>query len=314
MHFWLFACLSIVSLSLHAEDLEHWLEKMQQATMHSNYEGILIIRQGDQMQTLRVRHGMNDDGMWESLDSQNGEARKIIRANGRVLTLFPERKLLTISRYSLSSPMHPQVPRDRKKFRQYYRLQLAGQERIADQLARILDVNPVDQYRYGYRFWLAEDSGLLLKCDLKDTDGNIIEQLMYSSLKRLDQPPPQSHLEKRQDFQIINMDEKRVDIVSSPIRVEQLPAGFELVQASRQPAIHGNGDVYHLVYSDGMASVSIFMQKKKAGKDAMEGQSRMGAVNLMVRQLGGYQLTVMGEVPMETIKVMARSASLDSHD
>lgn len=314
MPFWLFACLSIVSLSLHAEELDHWLEKMQQATMHSNYEGILIIRQDDHMQTLRVRHGMDDRGMWETLDSLNGEARKITRANGRVITVFPERKLLTISRYSLSSPMHPQLPNDREKFRQYYRLKLAGQERIADKLARILDVTPVDQYRYGYRFWLAENSGLLLKCDLKEPDGNIIEQLMYSSLTQLDQPPPQSRFDDDKDFHVINMDEKRVDLPSSPVKIARLPAGFELMQASRQPAIHGKGDVYHLVYSDGMASVSIFMQQKAANKAALEGQSRMGAVNVMVRPLGEYQLTVMGEVPMATIEMMAQSASLKAND
>jgi len=310
---WLLFCLSLFSLGVQADELDQWLQKMKQAMMSSNYEGILIIRQDDQMQSLQIKHGMNQQGMWESLDSLNGEARRIVRANGRVTTVFPERKLLTISRYSLASPMHPQVPKDRKKFRQHYNVSLAGQDRVANKLARILDISPKDQYRYGFRFWLEESSGLLLKCDLKTADGKVIEQLMYSQLNLLDEPPPQDNINNSDGYKVINMDEHRVELSDSPLNITQLPAGFEMVQASRQPAVHGMGDVHHLVFSDGMASVSVFMQKPNPNKKAYEGASKMGAVNIMVRPLDGYQLTVLGEVPLDTIKMMAQSAILTPH-
>jgi len=311
---WLLFCLSLFSLGVHADELDKWLQKMKQAMMSSNYEGILIIRHDDQMQSLQIKHGMNpQQGMWESIDSLNGEARQIMRANGLVTTVFPERKLLTVSRYSLASPMHPQVPDDQKKFRQHYNVTLVGQDRVANKLARILDVSPKDQYRYGFRFWLEENSGLLLKCDLKSADGKIIEQLMYSQLTLLEQPPQQESFENKDGFKVINMDEHRVTLADSPLSITQLPAGFEMVQASRQPAMHGEGDVHHLVFSDGMASVSVFMQKQNPHKKTYEGLSKMGAVNVMIRPLGDYQLTVLGEVPLDTIKMMAQSATLTSH-
>ncbi len=313
----LFVCLAALSGAAQADELDAWLQKMKQAMMSSNYEGVLIIRQDDQMQSLRVKHGMDQQGMWESLDSLNGESRRIMRTGGRVTTIFPDRNLLTISRYSLASPMHPQVPNDHKKFRQYYDVVLLGQDRVAEKNARILDIIPKDQYRYGFRFWLEENSGLLLRCDLKSADGDIVEQLMYSQLTLLDSPPKKDDFSHQAQYKVVNMDARRADVKDSPLTIRQLPQGFEQIQASRQPALHAEGDVYHLVYSDGMASVSVFMQKNSRGKQAFKGLSKMGAVNVMVQPLGDYQVTVLGEVPVATVKMMALSAQLNkrqNHD
>jgi sigma-E factor negative regulatory protein RseB len=73
-------------------------------------------------------------------------------------------------------------------------------------------------------------------------------------------------------------------------------------QMSAQP------DLLHLVYSDGLASVSVFIEKKQVGGKHLQGAATMGAVNAFGNSVEDYFVTVVGEVPEKTVRSMAQSA------
>ncbi len=306
--FVLFPVLILASFGLQAESLDHWLDKMKQGMEANNYQGTLVIRQDDKMETLRVIHGHNEGGNWETLEFLSGEPRKVIRKDGKVTTIFPERKLVTVSQDMVHSPLHPQLPQNRELLKQYYNISLVGKGRIAGKETQVLEIMPKDQYRYGFIFWLENETGLLLKCDMLDEKRGIIEQLMFSELEFLDQSPA-SNIPEYPDFKLIDLDRDRKTQTTSDWNAKTLPEGFMLTQNSIKPSFHGEGIVHHLVYSDGMASVSVFVEKQMPDKTSLNGVSNMGALNAYGQLINDYQVTVIGEVPIATVKLIGESVA-----
>ena len=174
-----------------------------------------------------------------------------------------------------------------------------------------------DQYRYGYRYWVDKNTGMLLRCDLLAVDNTVVEQMMFTSLKYLKSSPADSFsglLEgapyKQYKQQVL--DEREVNVLpSAQLKwgVNILPKGFMLTQSTMrhsQPSSENSNeeaDLLHLVYSDGLASVSIFIEQNQGESKHLQGTSTMGAVNAY----GDYFVTVVGEVPITTVQSMARS-------
>jgi sigma-E factor negative regulatory protein RseB len=63
------------------------------------------------------------------------------------------------------------------------------------------------------------------------------------------------------------------------------------------------------VYSDGLASVSVFIERSGDPVPVAAGYSSLGAINTYSTLRGGYQITVVGEVPASTVRQIAASVS-----
>ena len=154
---------------------------MSDADRRSNYEGTFVLRKSDKMMTMHVVHGVDNRGVWESMESLNGEARKIVRHNNEVISIYPDSKLVTVSKMGDKPGLHPILPENLDKLANYYTIKQLGDDRIAGRETSVLNVQPKDAYRYGYRYWLDNETRVLLKCDLLDEKGEIVEQMMYTS-------------------------------------------------------------------------------------------------------------------------------------
>ncbi len=292
--------------------VDRWLDKMSQASRLQNYRGTLIIRQQDRLQAIRVNQGVTEEGSWQTLQSLSGEAQNIFRQNDQVTSIFPAKKLVTISGDSALAPLHPILPQNRRILTRYYSLSLGGQDRVANKLAQIIEMKPLDGHRYGYVFWLDQETGLLLKCDLMDTQGNILEQLMYSELELLDEAPQLPlDVQHLQGYTTLNL-RKHHQPVAASWQAAQLPDGFMLKRSMRFTA-PGRQQSHHLVYTDGMASVSVFVETEKPAQ-AVQGPSRMGPVNAFSALRGGAFVTAIGEVPGVTVQMIAESMQVESND
>src|SRR5206468_1885843 len=74
------------------------------------------------------------------------------------------------------------LPQQLSDLNQNYTIQLGGTGRVANRPAQQLVIKPKDAYRYGYQLWADKATGLLLKADLVDSNGKIIEQFMFTQL------------------------------------------------------------------------------------------------------------------------------------
>ena len=307
----LLCSLTLSVQSVQADSIDHWLDKMSQASQQQNFQGTLVIRQQDKMQAIRVKQGVTSNGSWQTLESLTGEDQTIIRHNNKVTTIFPAKKLVTISDELVGAldkgPLHPALPDNRNALKKLYNLELSGQDRIANKATQMIRMIPRDQHRYGYVFWLDQQSGLLLKCDLLDERGKVLEQLMYSDVELLSSTPNNSvDADALKTYRKVKlMDEPGVR--QQNWQASKLPPGFELIRAVKVSHKGREMPTYHMVYSDGMASVSVFVEQRKAADKPVIGLSSMGPVNAYSSFMDSAYVTVIGEVPSATVRMIAES-------
>jgi sigma-E factor negative regulatory protein RseB len=62
-----------------------------------------------------------------------------------------------------------------------------------------------------------------------------------------------------------------------------------------------------MLYSDGLASFSVFVESADPHHQSFEGPSRVGAFSAYGAIVVGHQVTVVGEVPPITVERVART-------
>ncbi len=290
----------------HAGDVSEIVSGMSAADKRSNYEGIFVLRKSDKMMSMHVVHGVDDRGVWESMESLNGEARKIVRHNNEIVSIYPDRKLVTVSKMGDKPGLHPILPENLDKLGNYYTVKQMGEDRIAGRETSVLNVQPKDAYRYGYRYWLDNETQVLLKCDLLDENGDIVEQMMYTAFNDHSSVPPSAfnipELEGYTTRTLNKSSGKQADI---GWHATDMPKGFMLTKSTVRSGEDSNS--LHLMYSDGLASVSVFIEPGDNSAHRLKGASSMGSLNVYGKRINDVQITVMGEVPEAAVAAIAES-------
>ncbi|MGA9852340.1 MAG: MucB/RseB C-terminal domain-containing protein [Gammaproteobacteria bacterium] len=296
---------------------EAWLDRMNTALRTLNYEGTFIYIRGNHLETMRVTHRADADGGIERLVSLTGPLREVIRNHKNVQCVLPDSHAVLVERRYAAANFPAAVPPavHSEKLAAHYDFLDLGDDRIAGYQCKVISIVPRDQYRYGYKLWLDARNGMLLRSDLVTREGRTVERVMFTSL-RYPKNIPDAALKATEiqpgyiwniqgDSEKLAPDEARVSW-----KVTQLPPGFVLSLSDVQRVAGVPEPVRHLVFSDGLASVSVFAETSTPSRKVLIGPSEMGAVNAFGRQVGGHHLTVVGEVPAITVEFIAQSMQL----
>lgn len=294
------------------EDVATWLERMVQAAHELNYTGTFVYQHGGSLQTMQIIHAVDEEGEHERLVSLSGPAREVIRDHDKVTCILPEDSSMILEQAGTPRSFPLIRPSLIEPLRQYYEFKLHGDDRIAGLKARHIAIIPRDQYRYGQNIWLAEDSGLLLRAEVLDEQGVIVEQVMFTSLELHDQIPEEMLAPQTENpGRIVELGGDPGAEMSTEERarweVTKLPPGFKQDMERWHSLPNKSEPVGHYLFSDGLASVSVFIEKNRDGTSGFTGTSRMGGVNAYGRRMNGYRATVVGEVPPITVKQIAES-------
>lgn len=317
----LFAALCLAGTAAVAqEDARDWLRQMSAASQELNYRGTFVYLHQGRLEAMRIIHRAAEGGEQERLVALTGDAREVIRDKERVTCILPKSKAVMVGRSLPRKPFPAALPRDLDDLTDNYAFLVQGEERVAGLPARIVLIRPRDAYRYGYRLWLDSGSRLLLKSELIDTEGLAVEQIMFTDLELLD-TIPESELQsalRGEDYTRKGHDRpvetagaaaEAGGMSASDWTVTRLPPGFMLTHSNRHalPSA-GSDEVEHLVFSDGLATVSVYIEPA-SGSDqpGLAGASRMGAVNALSLRQNGHQITVVGEVPQMTVERLGES-------
>ena len=296
-------------------DAAAWLERMIRSAHQLNYTGTFVYQQNGSLQSMKIIHAVSENGERERLVSLTGPNREVIRTRERVTCFLPEDSSIVMEHAAGTPRPHLplNLPSDLDPLRDFYDIHLEGEDRIAGLTARKVVIAPRDVYRYGHSFWVATDSGLLLRAEVVNENGEIVEQVMFTSLE-MHESIPEAQLQpqfsgKAKVLQLGRESQKK-NLPAPPQngwQVGELPPGFSR-QLQRTYSLPGKqSPVQHHVYSDGLASVSVFVEKRGAEGTAFTGGSAMGGVNAYGRLLGEYSVTVVGEVPPVTVRQIAES-------
>ena len=310
----IFLGLFVCSTAMAADAAHEWLMKINHAARALDYEGIFVYQHDKQLETMQIFHKVENNSSRERLMSLNGAPREIVRDANEVRCYWPDKNSVMVEYRKAEGKAFPSIlPERLQDLDEYYTLTLGNTERITGRVAQLVIIKPTDQYRYGYRLWADVDSGLLLKADLLDNQDTVLEQFMFTQVN-IGAKIPDSALAPgmtgksmvwyREDGDTRNVSDKPGWSAS------QLPKGFRLSAHMTRRLPMRKQPVEHLVYTDGLAAVSVFIEKQEKGvKPFMQGPSRMGAVHAMSAQSGDYQITTVGEVPAATVAFIGGSVS-----
>lgn len=293
---------SVASQSAHAQ-AKDLLERMVQALRTLDYAGTFVYLYGDQLETLEITHSVKDGQEFERLVSLNGAAREVRRDRLAVTCVMPDEKAISVDQRAQGAGLWPSLNLDLSRLNGQYLLYPLGQFRVAGRQSQVVGIIPKDKYRYGYRFYLDEATGLPLKADLMGEQARPIEQMMFTTLRFVTEAENGEGEQEAQsaDFQRRLRKSPRTQAPSSKRNwlFGSLPAGFALL-AYNHWADESGQPVEHIVLSDGLASVSVYVEKDKG--QGLRGHSHVGAVNAWGGVVAAHQVTAVGEAPKETVR------------
>ncbi|MEW6646957.1 MAG: MucB/RseB C-terminal domain-containing protein [Pseudomonadota bacterium] len=289
-----------------------WLERMSQAAHRLDYDGTFVYSHDGHMQTMRIVHSSRGGSERERLLSLSGPSREVIRDNDRVTCILPDDNAVVEESTGPARRLPIDLPSRLETLERYYNFSDAGSERIAGHDTRKILITPLDRYRYGHALWLHQDKGLLLRSELYNEEGRVVEQLMFTALEFHEQLPSGLLEPETRGRDVVwqrAVPQAESHAAAERWAVGQLPPGFVL-ENHRHHVMAGNAQVEHLLFSDGLASVSVFIEPASESGEGLVGSLRLGAVNTFSRNHHGYSITVMGEVPLLTAQRIAESVSL----
>ena len=306
------ALLLSVSLSLSclaADDPQAWLERMSSAMRQMNYQGTFIYIADGRMETMRITHVVDEQGSRERLVSVSGPQREVVRDESGLKWISAEAESV-VADPVVNWPMFLQksVPGNSS----HYQFKLGGQNRIAERTAQRLDIIPADNYRYGYSLWLESGSGLLLQWQLNDQQGEELAKLVFTELKmgsEVDLSELKSGSARMQQLTSgLPVGDAKAISKAAQWQARWLPPGFHMT-ASRAPG-QGPGDSFqHQVYSDGIASVSLYVEPQESSSGVGLGLHQLGTSHIFSHEVDDALVTVVGDVPASTVEKIAQSVS-----
>lgn len=290
-----------------------WLERMGEAMRGRDYVGTFIYMRGDHMETLKVVHRATAAGERERLISLTGAAREVIRSQDRLTCVWPSSGAVYIEPRNKRTALPVSLPVNGADLMPHYRLDLGETTRIAGRFCQLLKLAPRDEYRYGYRLCIDQQSHLLLLSELRSQDGQVIEKVQFT---RMQQPAQiaDEWLESvlvEDDFKVYRAQESSHHDMTPDQRwqVKKLPPGFTLHDNSKRIVPVNDAPVQHMIFSDGLASVSVFIAAEDAHwvKQSHLGPRRAGSVNAYTDRVNGHSVVALGEVPAATVEMIGQS-------
>ena len=303
--------LGCAALQAMAQEAHQWLDRMTQAVEELSYQGTFVHLLGDEVETLQIVHINADGRIGERIVSMDGVGREIIRNEDEIYGIFPDRQIVLLEERRDVSPLVSALPNYSEDLRRSYEFVLMSTERVVERDTQVVAILPRDEFRYGYLLWLDNETAMPLKSQLRDGRGRTVEQMAFTRIEISDDIKA-SALEPTidtQGFQVIQAQDGGQTEETPQWRAMQLPNGFQLSVATLTPMAGSEDPVQHLVYSDGLATVSVFIEDQTSESEVAGGFSRMGSANAYSHVSGGRQITAVGEVPMVTVESIATSFS-----
>ena len=267
------------------DDAREWIERMSESLATRNYVGLFTHTTSRQSETMRIVHRVGKNGSTERLVSLDGSGREIVRTPQEVHVYMPDRKVVLVEPRTDEGSLAKALPVPGPQLDQLYTLSVRDGNKILGRDVVVVDIRPKDAHRYGYRLWLDEETAMPLRTVVADGLGRPVEQISFT---QIDLP-------------------RRIDPKELEPSIDS--AGFRLV-ASRIQTLPGVAlPVQHLIFSDGFASISVFIEPGGPSGPAPAQSSSVGSANAYSTLVDGHVVTAVGEVPLETVREVATSVA-----
>ena len=292
--------------------VNEWLMRMQDASRLRSYVGTFVVSSSTgSMSSARIWHAGDAAQQVERVEVLTGTPRSTFRRNDEVLTFLPEHHVVR-AEHRESLGLFPNLLKSSdSSIPEYYAARRLGAERVAGFDADVVQLAPKDTLRFGYRVWSERRTGLVVKMQTLDAEGNVLEQAAFSELQ-LDSPIRADKLAQMMQpprgWRVERTDAVKTSPAAEGWALRTAVAGFEPMNCYKRHVAGGPpAGAIQWIFSDGLASVSLFVEPYDAQRHRQEGVFAAGATQTLTRHIDDWWLTVVGEVPTQTLRAFAQS-------
>jgi sigma-E factor negative regulatory protein RseB len=296
-----------------AEDANQWLTRVAKAARELSYVGTIVYQRGTRVESSRLVH-QNDDGKeYEKLVSLDGPAREVVRNMGQVRSYYPDAMIVRVEPRTFRNVFPSLSTEQQKSLTQFYDFRAVERERVGGHMADVVAFEPRDGLRYGHRFWSDVATGLLLKARMINDRGEVVEQFAFTDVqvnakidKAMVEPswptvPP--------DWQVKQLSAGDVEPHETGWAVTRVPPGFAKIMEGYRKLRGRKNPVAHIVYSDGLVAISVFVEPFATAPVPIGLQPAQGGLNVYSIKQDENMVTVMGEVPPATVRQIGNSVA-----
>ena len=286
-----------------------WLRSIRAAAQRSNYTGTIVYQRGDEVHSSHIVHFFDGAAPVERVLTLDGRPREFIRHGDEVQCLYPKSRRVVIEHAGPHTgfPALGQVGLSRVL--EHYLLTVGDVERVAGIECRVLQLAPRDALRYGYRLWVEPGSGLLLKVQVLAGDDAVIEQIAFSDV-RIGEPLNASEVKpswSTAGWEVVRHPSHEIELSRQGWSITA-PEGFHMLTEVERNLGNSSQEALQAVYSDGLATVSVFIEPGAASADPEPPPPQHhGPSSAFMRRVGDARVTVVGEVPPLTAQSIADS-------
>jgi sigma-E factor negative regulatory protein RseB len=287
--------------------VSEWLMRMHDASRQRSYIGTFVVSSSNgAMSSARIWHACDGQRQFDRVESLSGAPRSTFRRDDEVLTFMPETRTVRSERREALGFFPELMKPDESAIPEFYTAHLVGGDRVAGFEADVVQVLPKDGLRFGYRIWSEKKSGLVVKLQTVDADGKVLEQAAFSELQ-LDAPVRIDKLAQMMavpdGWRVEKPDAVKTTAAAEGWSMKAPIAGFKPMSCYKRT---GEG-MLQWIFSDGLASVSLFVENYDAKRHVQEGVFSSGATNTFTRRVQDWWVTAVGEVPAQTLRAFSLS-------
>jgi len=286
-----------------------WLQRISAATQKLSYVGTFVYQHGQEAETSRITRFVDVGGAREKIESLGGIPREIIRDRNQVTCYLPESMTMRIDRQNVDRSFPAILPDQILDLTESYTIRKGEVERVAGFDSQVITLQPKDRMRYGHKLWADLKTGMLIKATTLDGRNQPVESFFFTQLQigNVDREMVKSrYAVKGREWRVEDSGVIDAKLVDAGWILRTSPPGFRKIGEVRR-TLGSTAGVGHIVLSDGLAAVSVFIEPLANRQATSAGLARQGAINVFTRRLGEHWITVVGETPAESVKYIANA-------
>jgi sigma-E factor negative regulatory protein RseB len=287
-----------------------WLRRIHDATHKLSYTGTFVYQSGSRSETSRITRRADPSGDIEKVEVMDGVPREIVRTRDQVRCYLPDARVVKIERQldraGAERGFPALLPERIGALARHYDITVGGTERVADFDCRAVTLTPRDDLRYGHTLYVDVKTGMLIKAVTTDARGATVEQFSFTQLSI--GHVPRERLKSRyatQGWRVENSEAAPASLAGWGMSSD-LPGFRKVAELKRR--LGDAGPVGQLVYSDGLAAVSVFIEPLEGRRDPVRaGLASVGAIHIYTREVAKHMVTVVGEAPAASVQRIANA-------
>lgn len=301
-----------------------WIQRMNKVLVEGNFDGVFERRSGEKTQQWRIVHRFKDGEMMERVVAMDGSGYEQRRKGDQFAEYRPQLRAVFTSTRTRSFGYIPTLNGLDGDATSHYKITDGGRSRLLGRDVQLIRIDPRDDLRFGYRYWLDAGSAMPLKLQRVTRDGTVVKEIAFTfiNVPLLPTDIPDEQLRVGVDiskFKGVDYDKRmpfydpRLKRALTP-QPSLMPAGYRVWRfggqtgGARSPQqANQAGPRARFIVSDGVTWAEVFLAPATADTKERGSSIDDGSYSGYLAVVDGALVNVVGELPLAAAEAIAKA-------